>query len=265
MLMILYGNHSFPNVKCKKLVPKVSLFCRLYFLLLVIFCIHVEVLSKILSATISKKIKTKKLWIILLVILKNSHHLILTNSLIRMTNGPSEFDFVVRIWSQLDKCLDNLVYIKRDNSCLANLVRLNNERRVDGKKPVAEQVKSSRPDLLLMKDNVEFWVDECGKMDVAVSNTGNDLEFARNFQVVGFSHTCFRMSRNIMDCPGGVVCRLRKPEEYEIPRHASLFCTGIIPIIELMLMAKCRIDGCDESCITYGGICKQESIFETRI
>ena len=94
-------------------------------------------------------------------------------------------------------------------------MRLNNERRVDGKTLISDQVKSSQPDLLLTKDNVEFGVGECGKIDLgsigkkeiletqlhlpklmkdvftrAVSKAGNDVEFARKFQVVGFSHTC---------------------------------------------------------------------------
>ncbi|KAI7858204.1 hypothetical protein BDC45DRAFT_531963 [Circinella umbellata] len=184
-----------------------------------------------------------------------------------IANESSELDFVVRIWSQLDKCFDNMLDIKRDNSCLANLVRLNNERRVDGKTLISDQVKSSRPDLLLTKDNVEFRVGECGKIDLgaigkneiletqlhlpklmkdvftrAVSKAGNDVEFARKFQVVGFSHT-YKMTLSFMDCPDAVVCRLRESEEYEIPQHASLFCSGIIPIIKLTLMAKSGIDG----------------------
>ncbi|KAI7854801.1 hypothetical protein BDC45DRAFT_569042 [Circinella umbellata] len=191
--------------------------------------------------------------------LKEISHLYRWNIPSRMANGPSELDFVVRIWSQLDKCFDNHVDTKRDNSCLANLVRLNNERRVDGTKPVAEQVKSSRPDLLWTKDNVEFGVGEY-VFTRAVSKAGNDLEFARNFQVVGFSHTCFRMILDIMDCPAGVVCRLRESEEYEIPQHASLFCTGIIPIIKLTLMAKASKRASSKPELKYQVLSKRKTI-----
>ncbi|KAG2213799.1 hypothetical protein INT45_009418 [Circinella minor] len=194
----------------------------------------------------------------------------------RIANGSSELDFVVRIWSQLDKCFDNL-----DNSCLANLVRLNNERRVDGKTPISDQVKSSRPDLLLTKDNVEFGVGECGKIDLGGIGKKEILEtqlhlpklmkdvftieqylrqemmlnLHESFKLLGLATpVSFRMTLSVMDCPDGVVCRLRESEEFEIPQHASLFCTGIIPIIELTLMAKSGIDGYSKFCITYGGV-----------
>ena len=45
--------------------------------------------------------------------LKEISHLYRWNIPSRMANGPSKLDFVVRIWSQLDKCFDNHVDTKR--------------------------------------------------------------------------------------------------------------------------------------------------------
>ena len=50
------------------------------------------------------------------------------------------------------------------------------------------------------------------------------------------------MSLSIMDCPAGVVCRIRETEEYEFPKHISLFSSGIVPIVQLTLKAKVSND-----------------------
>ena len=100
-------------------------------------------------------------------------------------------------------------------SCTANLARLNNDRRVDGKKPIADQIRSARPDLLLSKNDIELGLGECGKNDFggigkkeimetqlhgpklmkdvflrAVDKTNKDPNLIRKLQVVCFNQTC---------------------------------------------------------------------------
>ena len=46
---------------------------------------------------------------------------------------------------------------------------------------------------------------------------------------------------SVLDCPKGIVCRVRTSQEYEIPRDAASFSAGVIPILKLVLKAKVNI------------------------
>lgn len=46
------------------------------------------------------------------------------------------------------------------------LVRINAKRAISGARPIEEQQRSVRPDMLVMKDGLDFAVSECSKDDV---------------------------------------------------------------------------------------------------
>lgn len=49
---------------------------------------------------------------------------------------------------------------------MSTLVRVNAERAISGARPIEEQQRSVRPDMLVMKDGLDFAVSECSKDDV---------------------------------------------------------------------------------------------------
>lgn len=98
----------------------------------------------------------------------------------------SELDFVVRIWSLLDRCFDNLgietrryvslyylsqdfivILLIRDQCCIATSARLNEQRAVTGISPISSKITTVRPDLILVRNDVEYGLSECGKVDDA--------------------------------------------------------------------------------------------------
>ncbi|KAL1931344.1 hypothetical protein VTP01DRAFT_9486 [Rhizomucor pusillus] len=80
----------------------------------------------------------------------------------------SELDFVVRIWSLLDRCFDNLgIETRRDQCCIATSARLNEQRAVTGISPISSKIATVRPDLILVRNDVEYGLSECGKVDDA--------------------------------------------------------------------------------------------------
>ncbi|KAG2224152.1 hypothetical protein INT45_000167 [Circinella minor] len=184
----------------------------------------------------------------------------------RMSKDSSEMDYINLFWSRLDRCFDNLYMdTRRDVLCVANLARVNESRIIDGIEAIKDQNKSVRPDLVLVKNNVEFGTGECGKDDVAgvgkkelvetqlhgpkimkdmfvraARIAGDNEDFIRGFKVVSFNQTCMRMTTSVLDCPKGIVCRVRTSQEYEIPKDAASFA-GIIPILKLALKAKIMV------------------------
>ncbi|KAI9257948.1 hypothetical protein BDA99DRAFT_561403 [Phascolomyces articulosus] len=121
---------------------------------------------------------------------------------------------------------------------------------------ILQQIKSVRPDPVLYKVDVEYGLGEVGKHDItdidhphapkmlkdilirAAGKTGDNEELIRKFRTVSFNQTCFRMSLSVLGCPGGIICRMKTTDEYQILGNISLFASGIIPIIRLTLQAK---------------------------
>lgn len=64
----------------------------------------------------------------------------------------------------------------RDRLCMATSARVNEERVVMGTKPVSNKVTSVRPDLVLIKNGVEYGVSEAGKKDEAAMTKKEVIE-----------------------------------------------------------------------------------------
>ncbi|KAL0086166.1 hypothetical protein F4703DRAFT_1578780 [Phycomyces blakesleeanus] len=186
------------------------------------------------------------------------------NVIQRLTARGSEMDFVVRIWSQLDKCFDNIaVETFRNRGCIATSVRMNEKRRVTGRDPLVPKSFSTKPDLVLYKEDVEYGCSEVGKNDDggvgekeivetalkcpktmkdmllrAASKVGNATNKTRQLQIVGFHQTSLRMHLSVLDCPEGYICRLRRSTEYTVPLQPSLIPSQLIPILKLTCKAK---------------------------
>ncbi|ORY90329.1 hypothetical protein BCR43DRAFT_527999 [Syncephalastrum racemosum] len=54
----------------------------------------------------------------------------------------------------------------RDCMCTSTMVRKNEARAVSGVRPIEVQKSSVRPDMLVVKNDIEFTVGECGKDDI---------------------------------------------------------------------------------------------------
>ncbi|KAG2223236.1 hypothetical protein INT45_006117 [Circinella minor] len=121
--------------------------------------------------------------------------------------------------------------------------RVNNERCIDGLMSILEQAKSACPDLVLSKEDIERSCKVLTDMFLrAAGKVGDDEAFVRKFKTVCFNQTCFRMSISVLDCPKGIICRMKTTEDYQIPKSVSLFSSGIIPIIKLTLQPKMIVE-----------------------
>ncbi|KAI9024354.1 hypothetical protein CLU79DRAFT_102917 [Phycomyces nitens] len=186
------------------------------------------------------------------------------NVIQRLAARGSEMDFVVRIWSQLDKCFDNIhIETIRNRGCIATSVRVNGNRRVTGIESLVPKSFSTKPDLILYREDIEYGCSEVGKNDDggvgekeivesalkcpktmkdmllrAASKIGNATNKTRQLQIVGFHQTSLRMHLSVLDCPNGYVCRLRRSTEYTMPLQPSLIPSQLIPILKLTCKAK---------------------------
>ncbi|KAI7850765.1 hypothetical protein BDC45DRAFT_239639 [Circinella umbellata] len=89
------------------------------------------------------------------------------NNLMRtMGSNLSEMDLVARYWSVFDRSFDDVkVITTRDRSCEATSIRINEGRRVDRVSEIKHKRPSIRPDLLLIRKEVEYGCSELGKID----------------------------------------------------------------------------------------------------
>ncbi|KAI8139545.1 hypothetical protein BJV82DRAFT_246503 [Fennellomyces sp. T-0311] len=181
-----------------------------------------------------------------------------------LSKDPSEMDFIVRVWSVLDKCFDDIrVQTWRDHSCLATTVRQNMNRGVTGSGSLDAEQLSVGPDLIFFRNDVEYGVGEVGKEEVVgvsqkeligtqlhcpkvlkdmlnmmAKKCNNKESIIRSLRAVAYNQTCLRMSVLVLDCPGGYVCRVRTTKEYEVSPCASLMRNGVFPILKLALKSK---------------------------
>ncbi|KAI8147539.1 hypothetical protein BJV82DRAFT_664771 [Fennellomyces sp. T-0311] len=187
------------------------------------------------------------------------------NTLSNITScGGSEMDFVIRIWSLLDRCFDNLmVETRRGHTCIATSVRENSDRAATGQSSVEQKQQSVRPDLILFRNGVEFGTAECGKADDdgvwkkeivewqlhnpkvmkdmflrAVSRVDNDLAIVRKLRIIGLNQNHIRMRPVVLDCPKGYVSRLRGTKPFEISSSPSSIPSGVLPILMVTLQMK---------------------------
>ncbi|KAI7854597.1 hypothetical protein BDC45DRAFT_535179 [Circinella umbellata] len=127
-------------------------------------------------------------------------------------------DYVIRFWSNLDKCFDNVTTIGQDRTSMATFMRVNADCEVSGIKPIDDQYHSVRPDMVVMNDSLEVVYRECGKDDYGGKST--------------------RMRATIMDCPAGYVTRLLHMKECKIPTDPTLITTDLFDILLIMLRVK---------------------------
>ncbi|KAL1930787.1 hypothetical protein VTP01DRAFT_10949 [Rhizomucor pusillus] len=172
-------------------------------------------------------------------------NLYLQGNLTEIISQGTEMDFVVRCWSNLDKCYDDLAVTGRDRTCMSTLVRINAKRAISGARPIEEQQRSVRPDMLVMKDGLDFAVTPPPKilkdmLNRALSKGKNAISLARALRVVALNHNSTLMQVLMLDCRGGYVCRLLNTDEYEIPRSPALIIAELFPIMKLKLKTKNR-------------------------
>ncbi|KAG2227216.1 hypothetical protein INT45_008460 [Circinella minor] len=166
--------------------------------------------------------------------------------------------------------------IFRDRTCIATALRTNEGRKVTGTNEIANKKKSSRPDLLLLKNDIEFGCSELGKSEDVVSTRKeiieNELhcpktlknilnrvaglvdyneEIIRKLRFVCFHQTSLgyklifcgviidrRMKLSFIDCPRGYICRIMETNEYEVPSQAKFFSAQILPLTKLDVVAE---------------------------
>ncbi|KAI7848319.1 hypothetical protein BDC45DRAFT_596475 [Circinella umbellata] len=165
--------------------------------------------------------------------------------------NSSEMDFASTFWSVLDRCFYDIKVIPgRNRTCMVSSARVNANRNITGTNNVDNKRSASRPDLLLIKDDIEYGCSEVGKSDDAVASKkevvetylhslktmkdlfnritqeiNHDLKITRKLKVVCFHHT-------------GYVCRVQETEEYKVPRSVKSLAAEIIPMLTLTLQAK---------------------------
>ncbi|KAG2219368.1 hypothetical protein INT45_006076 [Circinella minor] len=181
-----------------------------------------------------------------------------------MGNNISELDLVTKFWCYFDRCFDDLrINTTRDRACMATALRVNEGRKVTGTDEIDNKKKSIRPDLLLVKDDVEYGCSEVGKSDNVIptkkeiietdlhcpktmkdilnrvaSLVDYDEEIIKKLRFVCFHQTNRRMKLSLIDCPRGYICRVMESDEYDIPAQARLFPAQVHSLIKLMLQAK---------------------------
>ncbi|KAI9492362.1 hypothetical protein BDB00DRAFT_765640 [Zychaea mexicana] len=178
--------------------------------------------------------------------------------------NSSEMDFVSTIWSILDRCFHNINVVPgRHRTCVAISARINANCSITGTDKIDNKKSASRPDLLLIKDGLEYGCSEVGKSEDVVANkkevvetylhspktmkdlfnrisqeVNHDLQITRKLKIVCFHNTGRRMKLSVMDCPDGYVCRVQETEEYKIPMSVECLAAQIIPMLTLTLQAK---------------------------
>ncbi|KAG2213717.1 hypothetical protein INT45_013804, partial [Circinella minor] len=145
-----------------------------------------------------------------------------------VANG-SEQDFVIRCWSNLDRCFEDLGVVARDRTCKSTLVRVNSERRITGLKPIEEQQSSARPDFLVMKEGFDFAI---------LIKFNHNESLLRALKVGALNQNSTRIQGAVLDCPKGYVCRLINTSEYKIPESADMISTQLFPIMKMTLQIK---------------------------
>ncbi|KAI7847191.1 hypothetical protein BDC45DRAFT_576118 [Circinella umbellata] len=167
---------------------------------------------------------------------------------ILVANG-SEQDFVVRCWSNLDRCFEGLGVVARDRTCNSTLVRVNSERRITGLEPIEEQQSSVRPDFLVMKEGFDFAVGECGKEDLGRISKKEIIErqlhvpkIMKNILhqiLIKFNHDAYilRGTLKVGALQESGVLYLTAPE-YNIPENADMISTQLFPIMKRTLQIK---------------------------
>ncbi|KAI9321409.1 hypothetical protein BX666DRAFT_972880 [Dichotomocladium elegans] len=143
------------------------------------------------------------------------------------------------------------------------MTRINQSRRITGQQKILPKVPSIRPDLVLLKDGIEYGVGECGKMNPsevgkkeivetqlhvpkvakdmlvrALAMGGNTVELLRSIRIPCFlqSHLC--MHTAFLDSPDGYVCRIVSSESYEISPWVTMMGSGLLPLLKLTLKSK---------------------------
>ena len=101
-----------------------------------------------------------------------------------------------------------------DRTCLATSKRMNHGRGVTGASSIKAKVRSTRPDLVILKNNIEYGCSELGKIDdpastpkkivesellcpktlkdmvcAAAQQVGNDESVTRALKVICFNQT----------------------------------------------------------------------------
>ena len=71
-----------------------------------------------------------------------------------------------------------MAYGFRDRACMATTLRVNEERKVTGTDEIDNKKKSIRPDLLLVKDDVEYGCSEVGRSDNVIPTKKEIIETA---------------------------------------------------------------------------------------
>ena len=66
--------------------------------------------------------------------------------------------------------------IFRDRTCMTTALRVNEGRKVTGSDEIENKKKSSRPDLLLVKNDVEYGCSEVGRSDGVVPTKKEIIE-----------------------------------------------------------------------------------------
>ncbi|KAG2219076.1 hypothetical protein INT45_000359 [Circinella minor] len=185
------------------------------------------------------------------------------NTLVELVANGSEQDFVIRCWSNLDRCFENLGTVARDRTCRSTLVRINSERKITGLKPIEEQHSSIRPDFLVMKDGLDFAVGECGKDDLGgiskkeiterqlhvpkimkdilrqtMIKFNHDESLLRTLKIGALNQNSTRIQGAVLDCPKGYICRLIPTSEYTIPQSAAMISVELFKIMKLTLQIK---------------------------
>ncbi|KAI8142737.1 hypothetical protein BJV82DRAFT_713857 [Fennellomyces sp. T-0311] len=180
----------------------------------------------------------------------------------------SEQDLVTHVWSVLDRFFHPLgVMTSRDRTCLATSQRMDSDRAVTGSSEVKGKKRSIRPDLVLLKNCLEYGCSELGTnlssvsdkkeivetqlhnpktmkdmLHCAIAKAGNEEEVARMLKIVCFNETGLSISLSVMDCPNGYVNRITNSKNYEVPREPELMVSQLFPVFKLALTAKIIVE-----------------------
>ncbi|KAI9266574.1 hypothetical protein BDA99DRAFT_535997 [Phascolomyces articulosus] len=142
--------------------------------------------------------------------------------------------------------------------------RCNNPNRcVDDLGEISRKKASSRPDLVLLKDNIEFGCSELGKIDDPSSTTKviietqlhspktmkdmfcmvaecvmNDFGTVHHLKIVCFHNTALRMKMGALDSPDGYVCRVLENDVYQLPKNPNLVYAELLSTLQLTFQSK---------------------------
>ncbi|KAI7848558.1 hypothetical protein BDC45DRAFT_306097 [Circinella umbellata] len=176
----------------------------------------------------------------------------------------TEQDFVAHIWCVLDRFFQSSgITTTRNKTCLATAQRMNGNRCVTGDSEINKKLRSTQPDLVLLKNGVEYGTSEVGKsIDIvagkkeivesqlhspktmhdmlcaAHKRMNNDFNSVRDLKIVCFNETGLTLYLSIMDCPKGYVSRIIETQKYEVPKDSDLIIGQLFPLLKLILHAK---------------------------